>query len=400
MIDDDDDIPNFVVSSGSEHHVSVSEHTGNAKTPHNKVVSHEEEVQARKLAFEQNHDASAAHTKPPQADGPAHAQVVADHTGAAVNVQKIDADASSANRQGVHTDTLDSNRASIPGAHQMGDNKQAAPSDTSADNNRQKIDAAANVTNVQALANDPLNTQRARIQTAGVNDNHQAIPGDEAAANRQKIGVPSNATNLQALPQDAASDNRQPLPGTAKAASASAKAHPSGVNEQDIPTLQEVANHQPVQDQDAPDHRQPINTSDSPLNRQAAGSPNPAPNHQAVPQAPQPGTNRQALGDKPIQDHRESASAEPVTRAKVDFPKSASSSAQDPATDLAGQTASGGKAKKIGSRATSSALIANPSAASPEALDAAAEFHRRVLDIKHNVDNLNHRLTDFEQNQP
>ncbi len=47
----DDDFTG-IVRSGSQHSVSVSEHTGNAKTPKNIVASHEEETEARKRAFE------------------------------------------------------------------------------------------------------------------------------------------------------------------------------------------------------------------------------------------------------------------------------------------------------------------------------------------------------------
>lgn len=475
MIDDDDDIPNFVVSSGSEHHVSVSEHTGNAKTPKNKVVSHEEETQARKLAFEKNHEATVAHIAHPEDDPLAHGHGVADHTGPAGNVQKISADdplanrqaidphapvganvqaiptqVIAANRQGVHTDTLDSNRASIAGVDAVKDNRQAAPSDKSAEANRQKLGNTGSAPNVQGLAHEALDNQRVGLHAAGASDNHasvqgdagtgknnakingddtllnrqragddalsdrhqglapanandnrQAIPADAASANRQTVDDPSSADNLQALPQDAVHNNRQPLPGSAKAVGASASAHPSGVNEQDIPTLQEVANHQPVQDPGQPDNHQPLNTPDSPANRQAVPTPSNAPNQQAAPQAPGPGANRQALGNKPMQDHRESVSDEPVTRDTVDFSKAGAANAQDSASDPSGRKSQGRKANpKLRPGVTLPALITNPAAATPEALDAAAEFHRRVLDIKHNVENLNHRLTDFEQNQP
>ena len=90
MIDeDDDDIPSFVVSSGSEHHVSVSEHTGNAKTPHNKVVSHEEETQARKLAFEKHDGDSDSSQKHDAHDETVHAQKIANDV-ASANTQAID----------------------------------------------------------------------------------------------------------------------------------------------------------------------------------------------------------------------------------------------------------------------------------------------------------------------
>ena len=47
----DDEFPD-IIGSGTEHHVSVSERTGNAKTPQNHVSSHEEETEALKRNFE------------------------------------------------------------------------------------------------------------------------------------------------------------------------------------------------------------------------------------------------------------------------------------------------------------------------------------------------------------
>ena len=49
--ENDDEFPSFI-GSGKKFHVSVSEHTGNAKTPKNIVTSHEEETRAKVRSFE------------------------------------------------------------------------------------------------------------------------------------------------------------------------------------------------------------------------------------------------------------------------------------------------------------------------------------------------------------
>ena len=377
MIDEDDDIPSFVVGSGSEHHVSVSEHTGNAKTPHNKVVSHEEETQARKLAFEK-HDSDSGSTQKPAPNDAA------------------------ANLQNIPNDALGSQLASAAGPQTVADKQQAVSSDTTreknqqslaadptADSNRQKIGASAQTPNVQGLANDAGADHRVGIPTEGVGHNSAAVPADVAANNRQSLAADA--------PVDS---NRQPLPGTPAAQGASAAAHPSGVNEQQIPTLNEMDNRQPVQNQGLSDNRQALGQPNAEPNLQGLGALANGPNHQAAPSTPEPGANRQAVGAQALQDHREAASSAPIERAKVDFSPVASSSAQASPSDTPDTTQAGKAKKKPRPGVTLPGLIADPSAASPEALDAAAEFHRRVLDIKHNVDNLNHRLTDFEQNEP
>ena len=364
MIDEDDDIPSFVVGSGSEHHVSVSEHTGNAKTPHNKVVSHEEETQARKLAFEK-HDSDSGSTQKPAANDAA------------------------ANLQNIPNDALGSQLASAAGPQTVADKQQAVSSDTTreknqqslaadptADSNRQKIGASAQTPNLQGLANDAGADHRVDIPTEGVGHNSAAVPAELAAnnrqnlaadapadSNRQKIGAPAQAPNVQGLANDAGADHRVGIPTKGGGNNPSAAARPSGVNEHQIPTLNEPLGQQPVQNQGLSD-------------------------------------NRQAVGAQALQDHREAASSAPIERAKVDFPQATSSSAQASPSDTPDTTQAGKAKKKPRPGVTLPGLIADPSAASPEALDAAAEFHRRVLDIKHNVDNLNHRLTDFEQNEP
>ena len=172
------------------------------------------------------------------------------------------------------------------------------------------------------------------------------------------------------------------------------------MNEQQIPTLNETANPQPTPPQSLSENRQALGQPNAEPNRQGLSAQANNPNHQAAPQGPEPGANRQVVGAQATQDHREAASSAPIERAKVDFAQATSSSAQASSGDAPDTTQAGKAKKKPRPGVTLPGLISDPSAASPQALDAAAEFHRRVLDIKHKVDDLNHRLTDFEQNQP
>ena len=425
MIDEDDDIPSFV-GSGSPHHVSVSEHTGNAKTPHNKVVSHEEETLARKLAFEK-HKADSDSVKTPDAkDAAANVQTVQPDEMAA-NVQKIAADAAPANRQaltpnarpganvqdipteviapnlqGIHTDTLGANRASMASPEQSNDNRQTVHADAAADDNRQKVNAPTLAANVQGVTHDAVQSHQEALPSDDASDNRQTLAADAATPdNRQKIGDPVKSANRQALDSEVASDNRQALPGSKAGDRASSGASPSGVNAQQIPTLNEIANLQPVQEQGLSDNRQALEQPNAQTHREALGSQAERANRQAAPQAPEPGANHQPVGVESTQDHREVISTAPIERAKVDFSKAASSRVQTSHAPGIVQGTQAAKAKKKPRPGvTLPGLISDPSTASPEVLDAAAEFHRRVLDIKHNVDDLNHRLTDFEQKHP
>ena len=118
MHDDDDDLPDFVVSSGTEHRVSVSEVTGNAKTPKNVVDSHPEEVHGRPHAFKQAQEATHAAAHAHEGDaahgqnkGPAH-------------------EAPGEHRQKLAPDAASENRATLPGQGGLAPNVQNVPVDT------------------------------------------------------------------------------------------------------------------------------------------------------------------------------------------------------------------------------------------------------------------------------
>jgi hypothetical protein len=263
MIDeDDDDIPDFVVGSGSEHQVSVSEYTGNAQTPHNKVVSHEEEALARKLNFEDEHLVSDNHVKLAQEQSINGSRADIADFSVATNVQKISTDAALANRQTIQAESVDSNRASLPGEEQVSDNHQVLPAHASAGNNRQKLPPTPS-----SAASGADTSTAGSAHLGGLNGQH--VPLKDEVNNHPSIHEPS------------VSDNHQVLD------------HPND----------------PVRNRQA-------------LHSEVAGNPN----HPTTTQAPKTDTNRQPLGTENIKDHRVQVTEEPIKRAQVDDPKTQTSS--------------------------------------------------------------------------
>ena len=135
-----------------------------------------------------------------------------------------------------------------------------------------------------------------------------------------------------------------------------------------------------------------------PDNRQAIGGDEPTLNRQSAPEDGS-GNNRQAIGTQALSDHREALPSGSTVRAKVDFPTGHDDSAS---ASNAHPTSEHGQA--TGRPSVAAAGQAKPlTPAEHEKLkheDASALFHRRLVGIKHDVDDLNHRLSDFEQKSP
>lgn len=314
-----DDSPHFVVPSGSEHRVSVSEYTGDAKTPKNVVVSDSEETRERKLAFDHLHDVSANTDR-----------TVAKDPQQAASVEALAA--------------ADTNK---PKALQVPDNGIGANGQTAA--------VTPSAPNVQHVA------------TEVIASNAQALPTDAFKDNLQSV---SNNPPV--------SDNRQPVNGPALVE----------------PNLQKVAgdavapdNLQSLAQDQQDDTRVVIDTARSEPNRQAVAADDVSINRQALSHAAAM-PNRQEIGAEKIADHSENLPSAEIARGQVQLPS-------DEQPGIA-------NAPPLRSSPTSEPSHAAPAAEETKLKhdQAASAFQRRLLGIKHNVDNLNGRLTDFEQKQP
>ncbi len=280
----DDDFTG-IVRSGSQHSVSVSEHTGNAKTPKNIVVSHEEETEARKRAFEQKALAELEAKKALDDALDEHTEHLASNDSAdAANIQKIAADKAAQNRQSipeggattpnvqsVSTDVIDANIQSI-GTDNIQANIQNIAGDKGIAANVQNVSMDAIASNQQKLEADK-----------GMQDNRQGVSTDAIAPNRQSVGGGNIATNNQNIPTDLIAPNVQEI--------AIGGLTP---NKQALGTSSFSANNQAI-GQDMPN-----------VNRQGIDNgPAAAPNLQGLP-ADEPITNRQPLPDDAHANNRQS----------------------------------------------------------------------------------------------
>ncbi len=297
-----DDEFSSIIGSGTEHHVSVSEHTGNAKTPQNNVSSHEAEIEARKHDFEAQALAALEEKK-------ALAAALAEHA-----------------------------------AH-------AAPQETSADANIQKFSTEKNTNNRQTIAND--GAAKANVQTIGSDphqDNIQSLTGGNTAKNTQNIAAD------KAVPNNRQSINQQP----------------QIKNVQTIPTEVAASNEQHISKAAVQNNQQTIEKSDPSLNRQSVDNGN-------------------------IQSHFETLPSSNIALKKLDFPTSDNPPGNSsPAVKAVAADASRKLISKVApaTRAPMTAEALEDAKRQRDQLNNA--FHGRLAGIKHTVEELNGRLTDFE----
>jgi hypothetical protein len=354
----DDEFPE-IIGSGTEHHVSVSERTGNAKTPKNIVTSHEEETEARKRAFE------AAELSELEAKK-ALAAAISEH------VVQIPGQTNSTNIQTISGDKETRNRQALPGEDGIKANLQNVGTDSFQDNMQSVPDGKNLTSNHQGVGTDAQSPNRQNLSGDSTTANQQSIGQDRQTDNKQTIGKDANASNVQALPSDSTSANRQNL-----GAEASANHRAS------ISTENGTPNHQAIDAETMVNNRQT-------LAKEAAL----APNQQSTP-GTAPSLNRQAVDDGKIKSHFEPLPDTTLVRAKADLSQN---SAQTQPLRQPGKA----------TNATPSSPAKRPSAPKPLTAQSLQglqlnhekfndEFHGRLAGIKHNVDTLNERLTDFEE---
>lgn len=432
-----DDEFSGIVRSGTSHSVSVSEHTGNAKTPKNIVTSHPEETEAKKVAFETKEDLdlhlqqlvnemdASKQVRPPQADK-IH-----------VNIQAAGIDPQTANTQTIGHDALQDNHQKLEGGSQLAtnhqtligqtsggpnvqgvlvntltDNVQAIPNETLQDNhqelessnqlapNRQALTSqASNGPNVQGIPVDTLADNVQTIANDALQDNHQKLGSDHVAANLQALGgEAADGLNMQGIANDAhhahdatfgkpsTPDNSQTLPNQA-----------GMPNHQDIPTLSVDDNLQAADEGGmVGNNRQTLAASpELETNRQTIDTPVADLNRQAAPEDLPTPANRQAVDSEHLQDHLEALPSTAVERAKVDFPTSPEKKpAQRPPTAGTNRNAKSKPAAMPSPRANAPTRTAAQLSEHEKFLEA---FHGRLAGIKHDVDQINDRLDVFEQ---
>ena len=182
----DDNFSGFI-RSGKSHGVSVSEHTGNAKTTRNKVSSDEQDIQAKKTAFEKRSAEDGA------------------------NIQKASSDSTQAKEQSVSTDKLNTNRQEINQGSVVATNVRGVNTESLKDNN-QKIDSSTTTVNLQKAGNANITTNNQGVEkNKAIQDNDQKISHGGIPNNIQAVNGGVLKSNVQGIPVDGLVTNKQDL---------------------------------------------------------------------------------------------------------------------------------------------------------------------------------------------
>jgi hypothetical protein len=415
-----DDEFSGVVSSGKHHSVSVSESTGDAKTPHNFVTSDEEKTLSKVRAFEgkegefdplshnlaeeQNLRLDKYQTKPTQDLNTQKAPV---NTAAVENLQTV--------KQG-----------------SIANDKQAAPRESETTANWQSVQTTAAKANLQSVSADTLKDNQQSIATDKSEDNRQGIATENLKESLQDIQTESINDNLQSITNDNLENNIQSISSPQVAPQ-----KPQGIGKDPIRTNDADIAKENIQDRDARVEKEQVKTNTAnisidviPNNKQVVQSASVSDNlasiskytqHEtrqaldkdnfqdrgatvvktsvegnvlAVPTEPSIGNNFQPVEKKPIADHLEALPSEVRP-----LGESASKASPSPLQSFATKTA-----------VASATPLVNPQKIAPSRAISLAEatkmalahqvkmaaFHSRLVDIKHNVDEIKHKLDDVE----
>lgn len=405
----DDDFSN-IVRSGAEHHVSVSEHTGNAKTPKNIVVSHEEETEARKRAFEQKALAELEAEKALAAALAEHIEHVPSDTNTTdANIQKIAGDTAAQNRQAiaadgatvanvqsVSTDVLDANIQNI-GTDSIKTNVQNIGADKGISTNVQNVSIDVIAPNQQQLdADKGIQDNRQGVHTDVIAPNRQNVGSGNIAANVQDVAIDGITTNMQAVGQDRIGSNRQGI-DNGPAATPNLQGLPGDEtvnNRQGISSNVNGTNEQGVAKLGTQDNKQSLPQNNLAANHQTIGIDAASLNRQAAPVDGPPGPNRQGVDNGKIESHFEALPSTAVERKKVDFPTDAQTVNSHSSTSVTPATKPSLKPAVSATRAPLTVAEQQEAKLKREQMHDA--FHGRLAGIKNNVNALNTRLTDFE----
>lgn len=347
------------------------------------------------------------------------------------------------NRQGLDTEHLRDNHAtlaqdpirentqSIQQEH-LADHRQALPGSPSGSDNHQGVDTEHLRDNHAALAKEPVSDNTQNLEQDNLADNHQPLPeGDAVQANRQGVdgehqqdrqtGVTKDHLHDHTVSLDAGPAHEQPR-----------HTEPAGPDDSHTLVSEGLAtsHFHTISDDATADHRDELPASAHAQHDAPALSEHLSDNQQTLPDqaiannlqtvaAPAATDNTQGVPKESFKDNTQAApEAAPLSAQVPGVEKNAIEDHHEPLPDgnaprhnadiatqevHAGQAAPAGTvvARAPGPRAASSTKKAAPvvqAAASRRVVSSKAmdEFHGRLAGIKQTVDQLNHRLSDFE----
>lgn len=357
------------VRSGKSHSVSVSQHTGNAKTNRNKVSSDEHEVEARKTEFEK--------------------QSVEDKA----NIQQVNSEDGQDLRQSVAASNSNAIRQKINQGQEVTANLQGIKVENLKENN-QKIDTSSTTANLQKAGNANYTTNNQGVaNNKPIQDNDQKIPNSGIFKNNQAVNVGAVTSDVQGISKSNIATNKQPLPKGQVVQNK--QATKTVVNDEN---LQPVLNGASLKN-DAKAAKLVIEDNSQGLTEQA-----PDTNHQHLenlalslnmhraPKEDVTGANRQPTDKENLNDHFEVFPSEKIERAEVDLGLSVSGRSSE-LNEIFPKI----KIKQQESTSATERPLTAQQAAKLKHDKYVEAFRGRLAGIKRGVDELNGRLDVMEK---
>jgi len=433
--------------------VSVSEHTGNAKTPKNIVTSDEEDTLskvrtfegkegefdplAHNLAEEQKLRLDKYETKPTQdvktQKAPANTaavenlQTLKQHSVApekqaaprgsetTANQQNIATDKPVDNRQAIATENLKENLQGIP-TEKFQENNQALPASNAIDSNTQSIPSSNVETNIQGIQTESINDNLQSIANDSLENNIQSISSPQVAPQKpQGIAKESIRTNDAGIAKEPVTKNDAGIAKEnveqrdARVAKEQVKTNTANISIDTSANNKQAIQSAPVSDNLASipkdthhETRQALDKDSFQDRGATVAKTSVEGNVQAVPTKPSISNNLQPIEQKPIADHFETLPSDPRPLGETAAPKNspiANRAAPTPPQSVTTKAAvvqlkpSAKPQKVVPSSAISSAEAEKIALAHKAQMEA---FHGRLAGIKHNVDALNHKLDDLD----
>ena len=311
----------LIIGSGTKHSVSVSEHTGNANSPKNKVHS-DTEKKAEKAAVNEKRELAgktkviAEQRQDQQLDGNLIVKAAISE-----NIQTATKGINTDNSQKIESEALNKLSAKELKNGVTNEILDGIYKTSSALDQNVKVNLESIKENIQAINSDinSENIQEISFDKA-IEPNDIKLSGEFETKNKAKILTDKDVDNLQKVPQDKESVNIQALPSEGKSSSDSQLlSNKSNKNIAQLERVNDMAKfHTPTEPRGV-DNSQPIVKVEREENRQLIDTPHSEPYIQPKVEIKIPEENKQLVAKEGVQDHTERLPTEKTERSNSDI---------------------------------------------------------------------------------
>jgi hypothetical protein len=316
----DSDRP-LIIGSGTKHSVSVSEHTGNANSPKNKVHSDTEKKAEKAAVNEKRELAGKTKVIAEQRQDQQLDENLIVKAAISENIQTATKGINTDNSQKIEGEAL--NKLSAQELNNSAANEilDGIYKTSSALDQNVKVNLESIKENIQAINSDinSENIQEISFDKA-IEPNDIKLSGEFETKNKAKILTDKDVDNLQKVPKDKESVNIQALPNEGKSSSDSqVLSNKSNKNIAQIEGVNDITKfHTPTEPRGV-DNRQPIVKVEREENRQLIDTPHSEPYIQPKVEIKIPEENKQLVAKEGVQDHTERLPTEKTERSNSDI---------------------------------------------------------------------------------